>query len=356
MTTTRNVLGRDRSPSGPSGGNDPGRDRSPSGPSGSPNVPSDPTRPPGSHSDDGALGESALPRCTLPRPSRGIDLGRDGSPSRPSGPPSRPSGHPPIAHSDIGALGESALPRCALPRSSGGNDLGRDHSPSGPSGETALPKRKRLSHQVPPWVAEGATFFITVNCLPRGGNQLAFPVTAAGLAESIFVRAERGNWWPKLVLFMPDHVHALMVFAPDRPLSRVISDWKRYTARHLGIRWQRDFFDHRIRNEESLAEKWDYIVHNPVRAGLVGRPEEWPYVWFGDNIGRDRSPSGPTASPGGNDPGRDGSPSRPSDPSRPSISPPRPPISHPDNGALGESALPGFALPSSPYPGRHDEA
>jgi len=363
MTTTRNVLGRDRSPSGPSGGNDPGRDRSPSGPSGSPNVPSDPTRPPDSHSDIGALGESALPRCTLPRPSRGIDLGRDGSPSR-------PSGHPPIAHSDIGALGESALPRCALPRSSGGNDLGRDHSPSGPSGETALPKRKRLSHQVPPWVAEGATFFITVNCLPRGGNQLTVPAMAAGLAESVFVRGERGNWWSKLLLFMPDHVHTLMVFAPDRLMLRVISDWKRYTARHLGIRWQRDFFDHRIRTEESLAEKWDYIFHNPVRAGLVGRPEEWPYVWFGDDIGRDRSPSGPTASPGGNDPGRDGSPSRPpGSPSRPKASPSdppdsgdlgrdgspsrplgRPPISHPDIGALGESALPRFALPRFALP------
>jgi len=149
------------------------------------------------------------------------------------------------------------------------------------------------------------------------------------LAESVFVRAERGNWWSKLLLFMPDHVHTLMVFAPDRLMLRVISDWKRYTARHLGIRWQRDFFDHRIRTEESLAEKWDYIFHNPVRAGLVGRPEEWPYVWFGDDIGRD-------------DPGRDGSPSRPLG---------RPPISHPDNGALGESAL-----PSSPYPGRYDEA
>jgi putative transposase len=210
----------------------------------------------------------------------GGDSGRDGSPSRP--PDS--STLPPIADPAIGALGESALPY-----------------------------RKRLSHEVPPWVAEGATFFITVNSLPRGDNQLTVPATGAGLAESVFVRAEHGDWWPKLVLLMPDHVHALMVFGPDRPMPRVISDWKRYTARHLGIRWQRDFFDHRIRNEESLAEKWNYILHNPVRAGLVTHPEDWPYVWFDDDIGRDRSPSGPSEGngPGRDDPGRDGSPSRP---------------------------------------------
>jgi putative transposase len=244
----------------------------------------------------------------------GGDSGRDGSPSRPPSSPSGPSDSPtcPLgSHPDLGALGESALS-----------------------------KRKRLPHQVPPWVAEGATFFITVNCLPRGVNQLTVPVTAAGLAESVFVRAERGDWWPRLLLFMPDHVHTLMAFAPARPMPRVISTWKRYTARHLGIRWQRDFFDHRIRNEESLAEKWDYILHNPVRAGLVTRPEDWPYVWLGEDIdrddGRDRSPSGPLD---GNDPGRDRSPSGPLDSG-----------SHPYLGALGESALPG-----SPYPIRRTE-
>ncbi len=72
-------------------------------------------------------------------------------------------------------------------------------------------------------------------------------------------------------------------------MQRIISDWKRYTARHVSIHWQRDFFDHRIRNEASLAEKWNYIVQNPVRAGLVTSAEEWPYVWFG----RDVSPKRP---------------------------------------------------------------
>jgi REP-associated tyrosine transposase len=41
--------------------------------------------------------------------------------------------------------------------------------------------------------------------------------------------------------------------------------------------WQRGFFDHLIRNTESYAQKWDYVRENPVRAGLVGKAEEWKY-------------------------------------------------------------------------------
>ena len=41
--------------------------------------------------------------------------------------------------------------------------------------------------------------------------------------------------------------------------------------------WERGFFDHVIRNEESYARKWEYVRQNPVRAGLVKFTEDWPY-------------------------------------------------------------------------------
>jgi len=47
----------------------------------------------------------------------------------------------------------------------------------------------------------------------------------------------------------------------------------------LGIGWQRDFFDHRLRKNEAYLEKAAYIRMNPVRAGLVASAEDWPYVW-----------------------------------------------------------------------------
>jgi len=42
--------------------------------------------------------------------------------------------------------------------------------------------------------------------------------------------------------------------------------------------WQRGFFDHLLRNEESYGQKWNYVRENPVRAGLIQRFEDWPYA------------------------------------------------------------------------------
>jgi len=89
----------------------------------------------------------------------------------------------------------------------------------------------------------------------------------------------QGHWYPHLFLLMPDHCHALISFPIDRPIRRTISDWKHWTSVNHGIGWQRDFFDHRLRGDEAFTEKASYIANNPVRAGLISSPEEWPYVW-----------------------------------------------------------------------------
>ena len=62
-----------------------------------------------------------------------------------------------------------------------------------------------------------------------------------------------------------------------KPMKSVISDCKSWLAKQYGIKWQRDFFDHRIRSWESAQEKATYIRMNPVRAGLVTNPKDWPY-------------------------------------------------------------------------------
>ena len=43
--------------------------------------------------------------------------------------------------------------------------------------------------------------------------------------------------------------------------------------------WQDESFDHVLRSEESLHEKIEYIRMNPVRKGLVQRPEEYRWLW-----------------------------------------------------------------------------
>jgi putative transposase len=126
------------------------------------------------------------------------------------------------------------------------------------------------------------TYFITINCQERGLNQLARNEVAGPLFETVRHRQNLFLWWPHLLLLMPDHLHALVSFPPSgKPLHLVISKWKEWTAKQIGIRWQDDFFEHRLRREESRREKADYILANPVRDGLVQRPEDWPFRYFG---------------------------------------------------------------------------
>ena len=141
-----------------------------------------------------------------------------------------------------------------------------------------LPERKKLPHTPPSWVADAAIYFITICTEPRGQNQLCNEATSLKLFESMELQRERGVWWPHLVLLMPDHLHGLFSFAPDPGLQKAVADWKHFTSRSVGICWQRDFFDHRLRKGESYDEKAAYIRANPVRAGLVERAEDWPYV------------------------------------------------------------------------------
>ena len=57
-----------------------------------------------------------------------------------------------------------------------------------------------------------------------------------------------------------------------------VEEW---TAKEIRITWQDDFFEHRLRHDESRRQKANYILENPVRKQLVSRPEDWPYVYFG---------------------------------------------------------------------------
>jgi REP element-mobilizing transposase RayT len=148
----------------------------------------------------------------------------------------------------------------------------------GPSGP-ALPQRKKLPHGVPSWVADGTVYFITICCVERGRNQLCEPAVAEQIFEAIRFRWERYDWYARLVLLMPDHLHGLISFSPRQPMTKIIANFKEIVAKKTGVRWQRDYFDHRLRSDESLDEKAHYIRVNPVRKGLIARAEDWPYVW-----------------------------------------------------------------------------
>jgi putative transposase len=141
-------------------------------------------------------------------------------------------------------------------------------------------KPRSIRHPPPAWVTFSSTFFVTVSTKARGVDQLCLPGVGTCLRATIDERDARGAWRTIAGVLMPDHVHLLIVMPDASRLLPVVTAWKRYTARHLRIRWQRGLFERRLRCNESIAAKIEYIRQNPVRAGLVRQPEDWPFLWL----------------------------------------------------------------------------
>lgn len=83
-------------------------------------------------------------------------------------------------------------------------------------------------------------------------------------------------------VIMPDHLHLFVCGPDDFELGKWIGGLKQFLAKAVECKsdepiWQRGFFDHVLRSEESYALKWNYVRENPVRAALVAQCEDWPY-------------------------------------------------------------------------------
>jgi len=146
------------------------------------------------------------------------------------------------------------------------------------------PSRTRLPHEIPYWVKDGALYFISINCIDRGRNILCHDFVARGIYESLEFRHHHNEWWIRNFVLMPDHCHGIISFSRHVEMRKSIFNWKRYTARQLGFRWQRDFFDHRIRDTHSLEEKEHYLTMNRVRKQLCASASDWPYLWNAANF------------------------------------------------------------------------
>jgi putative transposase len=140
-----------------------------------------------------------------------------------------------------------------------------------------FPRRKRLYHQAPSRVGLDAIFFITICCHERGRNALFIQGVPDLLLRAADYYHSHSRWYLLLLVLMPDHLHVLAAFPTGEAMRKVVRSWKIYTSRQTKVKWQRDFFDHRIRRNESLDEKASYILENPVRAGLVEKADDWPY-------------------------------------------------------------------------------
>jgi putative DNA methylase len=84
-------------------------------------------------------------------------------------------------------------------------------------------------------------------------------------------------------VIMPNHVHLLMT--PHTNVSSLLRRLKGYSARQANqlLRctgqpfWENESHDRLVRNGEEFRRIENYILTNPVKAGLAGSVEEFPW-------------------------------------------------------------------------------
>ncbi len=114
-----------------------------------------------------------------------------------------------------------------------------------------------------------------------GACHLRNSAVAQEIAEALFHFDEK-----RYRLFawciMPNHVHVVFKIFPGHTLAAIMHSWKSFTAKRAneilsssGTFWQREYYDHLVRDEAELARAVRYVADNPEKANL----RHWPWVW-----------------------------------------------------------------------------
>jgi putative transposase len=126
--------------------------------------------------------------------------------------------------------------------------------------------------------------FITFSCQSRE------PLLGTPEARDVFeITLEQVRQWYRFYVrgyvVMPEHVHLLMSETPKAKLSTVLQMLKQNVARELRLPegnpfWLKRYYDFNVWSEAKRVEKLRYIHRNPVRRGLVEKPEDWKWSSF----------------------------------------------------------------------------
>ena len=123
------------------------------------------------------------------------------------------------------------------------------------------------------------------------GTREPFSAPARDVVLQCCLKGHGNKFQLHAAVVMPDHVHLLLTALRDEEgwpygLAAILKLIKGASARNVnqllgsnGPIWQEESFDHVLRSQESLAEKLEYIRQNPVRRGLVRKPEDYRWLW-----------------------------------------------------------------------------
>lgn len=130
----------------------------------------------------------------------------------------------------------------------------------------------------------GSFHFITFSCYRRR-PYLATPQARSFVEETLEQVRRSYGFLACGYVIMPEHVH-LLVSEPRRgTLRAALQIFKQTTARQLRSDsatpfWYARYYDFNVLTDRKRIEKLRYIHRNPVKRGLVAKPEDWPWSSF----------------------------------------------------------------------------
>jgi len=127
----------------------------------------------------------------------------------------------------------------------------------------------------------GCFHFLTFSCYHRLPYFVA--ETARGLFErSLEVMRTRYDFVVCGYVVMPEHVHLLVSEPKNALLCTAIQALKLSVTVQSAERpfWLARYYDFNVHNEEKRVEKLRYMHRNPVKRGLVAKPDDWAWSSF----------------------------------------------------------------------------
>lgn len=117
----------------------------------------------------------------------------------------------------------------------------------------------------------------------------------AEIVQRAILHAAGTNYDLLAHVVMPSHIHLVLRPREDShgrqasrggitPRQRILHSIRGYSARacnrvlgRTGAFWQRESHDRWLRNDAEVDRAVDYVIRNPVTAGLCDKPEDWPF-------------------------------------------------------------------------------
>ena len=127
----------------------------------------------------------------------------------------------------------------------------------------------------------GDLHFITISC-HRHAHILATPDARDTLQQIIEETRSRYAFHLLGYVFMSNHLHLLLTEPEHARLSNVIQVIKQRFSRTRGEEfvWEPRYHDFNVFTEAKRIEKLRYMHRNPVKAGVVKKPEDWLWSSF----------------------------------------------------------------------------